>query len=148
MDLSSLDTRAGSALGAFLHLKFDRQALYVTDENGDQVLDDKGKPKPIGLRIRGIDDPHFARLRAKKEQEAQRRLLKGDKYSPEEEREANIDLVARAIMEPVNLVLEGKPVGSTHEDLVALLDRFPWIYDQVNTGVGERARFVGNFSAS
>lgn len=144
MDLSKLDTVAGSTRGSFLHLKFGRDFLYVTDANGKEVLGADGQRQPYGLEICGIDDPHFARLRDRALEERARMRSEGGGLSLERDKELDRDLVAHAVKGPGNLVVDGKPVPATHASYVALFTRFPWIFDQVNRAVSDRARFVGN----
>lgn len=146
MDLNRLDTVAGSTRGAFLHLKHPngRDLLYVTDDKGERVLDGEGKPQPYGLEICGIDDPHFARLRDRQAEEVARMRAEAGGLTTDRAREIDRALIAHAVKSTGNLHVDGKPVPFNHAAIVAVFARFPWVYNQVERAVGERARFVGN----
>ena len=134
MDLSALDTKAVANQGAQLHLKGpDGTPLFQGE--GDQK-------KPITLTLIGKDSDEFQMasnaLANRRIQDAQR---KKTALIEEIERDA-IRVLASCTKAWDGIVLDGEELAHSFENVVKLYTRFPWIREQVDEFIAERANFL------
>jgi hypothetical protein len=62
---------------------------------------------------------------------------------PVEEIESDgLELLAACTKSWSGVVIEGKQVAFSHEAAADLYTRFPWIKEQVDTAIGDRANFI------
>lgn len=128
MDLATLDTKAAAERGADLHL-----AHPVTFE---PLFTDDGKP--LTIRLLGNDSREF---RAGMSELAESRV--GKKRTSLAAAEANgIDLLARVTVGWSNIIYNGEPLKFSLENAKMLYRERPWIKEQVDEFVADRANFL------
>lgn len=131
VDLSSIDTVTGSNQG------FDVR-LYHPGTNED--LD-------IIISVLGKDSDEFIKV---SRAQSKKRLAKMTKSGfrntapvPVEEVEQDgIDLLAACTKKWSGVIVDGKPVECSVENAKMIYERFPWIREQVDTAIGDRANFI------
>jgi len=127
IDLSALDTRKGAEAGFELQLKHP-----VTGEILAGWL----------LKIRGYDAPAYQEVL----REHQRRRLersRNKRITVEELEAESLEAAAVLVMGwPDQFNLEGQPFAWSEANARALLGRFPWIREQVETGAADRGNFL------
>lgn len=140
MSLSKYDTRRASDEGRFLHLEFDGRKLLTEDDGPD------GKPKQMGLMVKGSNSSDFRRR--EKDLQAQRqervRLKKGGRIGGlDDMQSAQRELYAAMVTEYVNLGDEWDGLDPTLQNTLLLFERFPWVEEQVIDFVENEANFLG-----
>jgi hypothetical protein len=135
-DLEALTTVSLSEQGAFLHLTHPGTGLKLNNGDG----------QPMGLLLRGKDSTVVA---AKEREISQRRIDGALAVGRRPRIDANslnvdaIELLVAATKEVRNLVLRGQPVANTPQAFTQLYTDFPWIREQVDTFIADRANFLG-----
>jgi len=131
-DLSTIDTVKGSNEG------FDVQ-IYHPGTNVD--LD-------ITIHVLGKDSDEFQKISRAQSKKRMAKMTKGGGFRttpsiPIEEIERDgIDLLAACTKSWSGIVVEGKPVDCTYDNVIMIYERFPWIKEQVDTAIGDRANFI------
>lgn len=137
IDLSNIDTVKGSNEG------FDVQ-IYHPGTNED--LD-------ISITVLGKDSDEFQKVSRTQQKKRMEKMSKGgfrNTNVPIESVEADgIQLLAAVTKswrqgEKQTITVDGQELACTKENAVALYERFPWIKEQVDTAVGDRANFIKN----
>lgn len=131
IDLSSIDTVKGSNEG------FDVQ-IYHPGTNEDLG---------ITIHVLGKDSDEFIKV---SRAQSKKRLAKMTKSgfrntSPvpvEEVEQDGIALLAACTKSWVGVIVEGKAVECSVENAKMIYERFPWIREQVDTAIGDRANFI------
>jgi hypothetical protein len=137
IDLSTMDTVAGSNEG------FDVQIFHPgTNEDLDIVINVLGK-----------DSDEFLKTSRAQQKRRLGKIGKGgfraaqSQVSPEEMEADGITLLAACTKswrqgEKATLTLEGKELPCTKENAIMVYERFPWIKEQVDIAMGDRANFL------
>jgi hypothetical protein len=132
MDLNKLDVKAASEVAAFLHLENpdSSQGMLYSDDGG----------KAIGINLLGHDSKAWRSAVA-----AAAAKSVGKKQLSEE---AALQVAAEALA-AVTVGWSGIFVGGgeyefSFESAVALYLKYPWIREQVDAFVGDRAAFLKN----
>lgn len=95
----------------------------------------------IKIRVAGVDSERFRRARhAVQEKRIQRRSVK--RQTPAEIDEENLSSLAQCIISWSGVVIDGKAIELTHDSAVDVLRRYPFLRDQVDVAVGDRAGFM------
>lgn len=132
MELLNLDPRKKANEGAFLHLKHPG--------NGSYLFDDGDESKPVGLYLLGKDSDKYETIR---HQNTNTRL--SEKKSPlltsEKIEQDAISLLADLTVGWDNLTVDGDTVYS-RENVVKLYKKLPWVKEQVDVFVVDRANFI------
>jgi hypothetical protein len=131
MDLSNLDTVAAASEGAVMPLLHPvSRAPLKTDDK-----------KPITLTLLGYDSIQFQDFERIK---INRRLNGED--APERSAEAHeadkLETLSLCVKSWQNIIVDGKALECTAENVRMVLKRFPWIREQVDLFVGNRANFL------
>jgi len=130
IDLSSIDTVKGANEG------FDVQ-IYHPGTNEDLG---------ITIRVLGKDSDEFRRISQAQSKKRLSKMTKGGfrnaTVSPEEIEQDALDLLASVTKSWNNVVIDGQPVGFSKENALMVYERFPWIKEQVDTAIGDRANFI------
>lgn len=134
-DLNSIDTVKGSNEG------FDVQ-IYHPGTNEDLG---------ITITILGKDSDEFQKVSRAQSKRRIQKMSKGgfrNMNTPLEEIEADaLDLLASCTKgwkqdNKPTITMDGKEVAFSRENAVMLYERFPWIKEQVDTAMGDRANFI------
>jgi hypothetical protein len=102
-----------------------------------------GEPTDIVIKLAGVDSKAWRRATL----EVQRRVqdeARGGSFAERmvvgiEERQA--DILAGCTLNWRNLELDGEALPCTQENAEKVYKRFPWLLEQINTFVGNRANF-------
>jgi hypothetical protein len=130
MDLSSLDTVAAASEGAVMPVRHPVTKVALKTEKGEAVT----------LTVTGSDSKEFRdqerALINKRINAGQRTANADDIYS-----EATA-VLASCVKAWANIELDGKKLDCTPANVKTVLTRFPWLREQVDAFVGDRANFL------
>ncbi len=131
IDLAAIDTVKGSNDG------FDVQ-IYHPGTNED--LD-------IIISVLGKDSDQFQKISRGQNKRRMSKMSKGGfrnvSTPPVEEMESDsIDLLACCTTGWSGVVIDKKEIEFSKENAVMIYDRFPWIKEQVDLAIGDRANFI------
>jgi len=129
-DISSLSIDSSNDEGAPMTL--------VHPVTGDDLLNDDEKPMKIYLV--GSDSPEFRVVQSRID--AKYRSRKPPSFGQKQSHA--IELLVACTKRFENLQVEGEIVSFTDDTAKILYKTFPWIKDQVDEFVGERANHLGN----
>jgi hypothetical protein len=139
MDLSQFDTATQADKGSFLHLESPDGRLLYTEEDPKQ---------PIGITVLGADSKIIVAERHRQENRNtdKIRIRAGGKVktsSAEEREESVLAIAARACAKFHNVRLDTVVVPDTFQGAFQLLERLPWVRDQVTAHMEDRANYMG-----
>ena len=132
-DLSKLNTAAKSNEGAWMPLR---------DPGTFQVLLDDAEA-PVQIQLAGVDSDIYRK--------AQRRITNmrlsskrgmSPKLTAEEMEAEALDILARCTMAWTGIVENGKSVPCDYDNARKLYATYPWIREQVDAFVNDRANFL------
>ncbi|MDD5724394.1 MAG: hypothetical protein PHY29_11760 [Syntrophales bacterium] len=132
IDLAAIDTVKGSNEGFDVH-------IYHPG-----TLVDLG----IVINVLGKDSDEFQRVSRAQSKKRLAKMTKGgfrvqNLTPPPEEIEADgLELLAACTKSWSGVVIEGKEIEFSHENALMVYERFPWIKEQVDTAIGDRANFI------
>jgi len=131
IDLATLDTVKGANEG------FDVQ-IYNPATNED--LD-------IVIHVLGKDSDEFQRISRAQGRKRMAKMAKGgfrsvSATSAEEIEQDAIALLAACTTGWSGVVIGGKAIDYNQDNAVMLYTRFPWIREQVDAAIGDRANFI------
>lgn len=134
LDLAGFDTRKGGEAGFELPLKHP------------------GTGKPLGrtVRVRGYDSPSYQNAMLERQRQRLERLP-SHKPTPEQMDQDSLALSAALLASWADgqFTLDGRDFDYSGPDsALAMMQRFPWIREQVEEAAGERGNFLpGSASA-
>lgn len=128
MDLTHLDTRKGAEQGFELALTHPETGARL----GATML------------LLGADAEEYQRQVRAFQKKRTQQFLRQRKYtlSPEEAEEEAIELLVVATLGWKDVVVDGKPLEFNHDNARMLYTRFPWLREQVQEAVTDRANFL------
>jgi len=132
IDLASIDTVKGSNEG------FD---VKIYHPGTMQDLD-------ITINVLGKDSDEFQKVSRAQQKKRMAKMTKGgfraqSMAPPPEEIEADgLDLLCRCTTAWSGVVVDGKEVAFSHDTAKVVYTRFPWIKEQIDTAIGDRANFI------
>ncbi len=131
VDLAAIDTVKGANEG------FDVQ-IYHPGTNEDLG---------ISITVLGKDSDEFQKISRAQSKKRMAKLSKGGfrnttQIPIEEIEQDGIELLAACTKGWAGVVIDGKPVSFSQAEAVNLYTRFPWIREQVDTAIGDRANFI------
>jgi len=130
VDLGSIDTVKGSNEG------FDVQ-IYHPGTNEDLG---------ITIKVLGKDSDEFQKVSRAQSKKRMAKMTKGGfrnvSLSPEEIEQDGLDLLAACTKSWSGVVVDGKTLECNKENAIALYERFPWIKEQIDVAMGDRANFI------
>ena len=131
VDLSTIDTVKGANEG------FDVR-IYHPGTNED--LD-------ITINVLGKDSDEFQKVSRAQSKKRLAKMNKGGFRSsgmvfPEEIEQDGIQLLAACTRAWKGVVIDGKEVACNLDNAVMVYERFPWLKEQVDTAIGDRANFI------
>lgn len=132
IDLATLDTVAGANKG------FDVKIYHPG------TLADLG----ITITVLGKDSDEFQKISRRQQKKRLDRISKGGfrgatSLSSEETEKDGIELLAACTTGWTGVVIKGEDVPFSIDNAVDLYSKFPWIKEQVDTAIGDRANFLG-----
>ena len=111
-----------------------------------EVMDPvSGRPNGVRIRLAGLDSPAH---RAAQREMTNRRLAamarRGSRYRPRaEELEAEaLNLLVAVTLDWEGISENGQPLACTPENVREVYARVPWLHEQVDDFVGDRANFL------
>jgi len=132
IDLAEIDTVKGSNEG------FDVNIYHP----GTMV--DLG----IIINVLGKDSDEFQKVSRAQSKKRMAKMTKGgfrvqNMTPPPEEIEADgMELLARCTKSWSGVIVEGKEIEFSYKNALMIYGRFPWIKEQVDTAIGDRANFI------
>lgn len=131
VDLSSIDTVKGANEG------FDVR-IYHPGTNEDLE---------IIITVLGKDSDEFVKLSRAQQKKRMAKLSKGGfrvtaTIPVEEIEQDNIALLATCTKNWTGIVIKGKAVECNLDNALMIYDKYPWIREQVDTAIGDRANFI------
>lgn len=135
--LDKLDVKKSANSGAMLTLLHPVTGEELTDE-GEGVSDSK-KPRPLYLRLLGSDSDTY-RNAIKRRYEKNRNKMNKRIDLDDAERKA-AELLAQCTTDSY-LIEKGAIVEHSFSNLVNIYLTYPWIREQAETFIGERANFL------
>lgn len=130
MDLQQLKTTGAADEGAVLELRHP-----VTDE----VLTHDGEPMTITLL--GEDSKALRKKRRGVHRQKANQLVKRQNADITTTEEEDLDFVATATV-AWHLFIGGEWLELSYEAAVQVYREYPWIYEQANVFIGDRAHFL------
>jgi len=131
IDLAAIDTVKGSNEG------FDVRIFHPgTNEDLD-----------ITISVLGKDSDDFQKVSRAQNKRRMSKMQKGGFRNvttpPIEEVESDgIDLLAKCTTGWTGVIIEGKEIKFSVDNAVMVYERFPWIKEQVDIAIGDRANFI------
>ena len=131
VDLAAIDTVKGSNEG------FDVRIFHPgTNEDLD-----------ITISVLGKDSDAFQKVSRAQNKKRMAKMQKGGfrNVSPvpiEEIEQDGIALLAACTTGWTGVIIEGKEIPFSTDNAVMVYERFPWIKEQVDTAIGDRANFI------
>lgn len=135
MDLATLEPTDDSVPFQLRHPTTNSPLFAQTDDGKDDPS------KPITINIIGKDSDVFrSRLRAI----TNRRLNAGKKLkiTAEEIEQEGVDTIAACITGWQNVMLDKAPFPYSASNAAQLLRRLPWLQEQLDEAIGDRANFM------
>ncbi len=133
MDLANIDPKKKANTGAFLHL--------IHPGTGLPLYDSDDQSKPVGLRLMGKDSDVYARTRHKNLNSVIGAKKKSEPKTSEQIERETIELLADMTVGWDNLSYGGAEKFS-REAVIALYTGMPWVREQADTFVSDRANFI------
>lgn len=101
----------------------------------------------ITIKVLGRDSDLFRKISAQQNRKRIEKMSKGGQFkltrlSPEEVENDAIMLLSACTMGWSNVVVDGAELEFSRENAAMLYTRFPWIKEQVDAAVGDRALFT------
>lgn len=136
LDLSALDVRKGADAGFELQLQHPQSAA----------------PLPIWITVLGADSDVYQSALREQSRKRTDRLARGRRapVTPEEVEAAALDLLSGiTIGWRAECTLDGQPFPAfSQSEARKLYARFPWVREQVDVAMGDRANFFPRPAAS
>lgn len=131
MDLSTLDVSEAASRGATMELR--------NPATGETLYSDGGEP--VSITVLGSDSSEYRkRLRSA----ANGRINSRKKQTIEQLEQDGIGLLVAVTTGWRNIVVEGQNLEFSPEEARRLYEKYPWIREQVDEFVNERANFLTN----
>ncbi len=134
MDLSTLEPIKDAATYQIRH-PVTNEPLVATPSSKD------GKGEPVTIDLLSADSDAF---KSRQFAALNKRLRTGKKpkLNAEDIDEEALDLIAACITGWRNIELDGKPYPFSADNAKALLRRLPWLREQLDEAIADRANFI------
>lgn len=131
MDLATLDITKAANEGAVMEVRHPAAGTVLKDDAGE----------PITITLIGSDSE---KVKRRQRVELNKRLKSGRRQAmtAEELDEQGLDLLAFCTVSWTGIMLDGQVLECNHGNAVAVYQRLPWLKEQVDTFVGDRANFL------
>lgn len=133
IDLSSFDTVSAANAGATMELLHPATKTPLRQENGE----------PITITVAGMDSDVFRKAQrgATNRRLAQRGKVK---LNAEELEAESIETLAACTLGWSGIVVAGQPLPFDRANAVKLYTTLPWVREQLDEFVADRANYLGN----
>ena len=127
-DLTTLDTGEAAEMGATL------EVLHPTENT----------PLGITITLAGADSDVYRKMVNKSVNKRVQRIKPGQSipFTAEEQEESGLNLLAACTLAWEGVVVEGETLPCNTENAKMVYRRFPWIKEQVDQFIGDRANFL------
>lgn len=132
MDLSRLDTRERAETG--------EKMTVENPATGETVKDDAGNP--VTITLLGNDSTAMRRRQNDLTNEILKKGFRPKSITAEKTEENRLETLAIATIAWSGIELDGQVLECTRENAVKLYTRLPWLRDQADAFVGDRANFI------
>lgn len=132
MDLSKFDLTDTANTGAAMHVEHPATGEKLYTESDE----------PVTITLLGIDSD---KMKARQHELTNAVLKKGFRAkmpSAEKHDDERITTLALATVSWANIELDGKPLDCTSENARKLYARLPWLADQADAFIADRANFL------
>jgi hypothetical protein len=128
MDLSILDTSEAAEKGAVLEIMHPTENTLLG----------------IQITLAGADSDLYRKIVNKNVNKRVQRMKPGQSipFTAEEQEESGLNLLASCTLAWDGVVVDGETVPCNKENAKELYRRFPWIREQVDLFIGDRANFL------
>jgi hypothetical protein len=135
MDLKSLDTVSSSDEGAWLTLLHPKTNAPLVDEKTG---------KEAQIRLAGSDSEIYrsAQRKAQNKRLSLPRGRRNQNLTAEELEAEALDILSLCTLEFQGIILEGEALVCTQQTAKNLYTRFPWIREQVDVFIADRANYL------
>lgn len=137
-DMSKINLQVAAEVGADLHL------MHPIDD--ELIYQDEEKKKPVKIKLLGHDSKAWRNknreFSRKRTAAMQKRKGKGVDFTPSDE-EAS-EMLAACTMSWENVLVDGEEIEFTKEVAYDLYMEQPWIREQADVFIGDRANFFTN----
>jgi hypothetical protein len=98
----------------------------------------------ITIRVMGKDSDRFKEISNKQNRARMAKAQKSRKLEidPDELDDAVVNLLAACTLSWDGMILEGESLDFTKDNAVMVYSRFPWIREQVDIAINDRANFM------
>lgn len=146
-DLDEMDTTPMANEGAVMTVRSPADNSIAYNDDGVKKLGSEEwekEPTPMTITLAGVDSERFKRANRKitTRRDMQQRGQRRPKPIPQEEQEADNTEVLAACTIAWNITVGTSKPEFTHAEAVKIYSRYPWLQEQVDTFVGDRANFV------
>lgn len=133
LDLSTLDTAKCADEGADLELRHPSTRATFCNDAGD----------PITIRLVGVDSAIYRKAQAALTNRKLVQNKRGVKITAEELEADALEMAAKCTVSwSSDLALDGAPIPFSKQNAAKLYQRFPWIKEQVEEFINDRANFL------
>ena len=131
MDLATLDITKAANEGAVMEVLHPTEGTVLKDETG----------KPITITLIGQDSE---KVKKRQRVEMNKRLKSGRRQTmtAEELEEQGLHLLAFCTLAWSGIKLDGQDLECSADKAVTVYQRLPWLKEQVDAFVGDRANFL------
>lgn len=112
--------------------------VLVDPSSGEDVLNNEGKKMTIYLV--GTDSRQFSEFQVRNASKYRGKKTPSVGQMKKDQR----DLLACCTTRFENIVIDGSTVDYSHKSAMDLYERLPWVKEQVDEFINERANFLGN----
>jgi hypothetical protein len=141
MDLVQLDTVAACNKGAVMPVRSPKNGAILMDESVTP-------PAPVAITLRGRDSTEFQRLQREQRQKnidmATKRGVRDAVTEIVENEQRAMDVYVACTVNWSGFDWEGKSLPCTPENARMIYTRLPWLREQVDAFINDRANFLGN----
>ena len=132
-DVAKFDSVSAAENGAWMDL------IHPTE--GPVVVKDGEKTSPVSIKFMGRDSAAFRRVNMNL---ARKRVKKAanDRLDADIDNQDTITAISSVAMDWRGFTKDGAPLKFSPEELTALLRKAPWITEQADNFIGDRANFM------
>ena len=102
----------------------------------------------IIINVLGKDSDEFQKISRAQSKKRMAKMTKGgfrvqNMTPPPEEIEADgLELLAKCTKHWSGVVIDSKEIEFSYDNVLMIYERFPWIKEQIDTAIGDRANFI------
>jgi hypothetical protein len=132
MDLSKLEIASASEEGTRIEIYHP-----ITEQSFEP---------PIYVWVVGVDSQLYQKTALALQNKAMKKMIKSGRLrmsmTAEEQQANNIELYAKCTVNWENVEWEGKPLLCNFENVRMVLNKLPWLREQIETAISDRSLFL------